>query len=805
MKKTIPFLSTAALMLTLGCADQNKDITLSTERDHYAQNEEVFLTGSNTKLKGQPKKEGFMQPAWEEEYLLIDTPMQPIKLKSRDIIPTEKIGPIAKEKLENDESFHAIIQVNDTEGLDEIGINIDEKNYLPNNAYLASIDSSLEEVINDDRISHIEVIQPEDKIELTTNEKETGGIIFFHEDVELEEAKKLLSKYDLTYLVNREETKDTEKIQFNSSFRNFLSAKIPAELIQQLAKEDLVYYLAPPTMELTELNLDAREVTNVNYVNNFWEFKGKGVGVLVYDGGPVHTTHIDFTKADSEDKRIHYIGDGALFTSYHATHVACTVLGNGKGSEDYDDPYSDEEYGPFELRGMAPLAWGLSDEYDACEPYCLYESPQTIEEEYLAAIEKGVDIATNSIGSNACYNYHALWMDGVYETTCSILDTIIDETGLIIFFANGNERGHSSCDTYDSTTVPATAKNVISVGAVDDDENMAYFSSWGPTDDGRLKPEIVATGVDLVSCINWGENEYTALSGTSMATPTASGGAALVVEALKESYYLDKVHPALMRAILFNTTKDLGRYGPDYEFGHGLIDVGRAIETAMQGDIFEGNVSGNTKINHHYIFVNDESEIRATLAWIDPAASPFAEKTLVNDLDMVLVSPSGDHYHPFILDPENPEVEAKKGINYVDNNEQILVDSPENGWWDIQVRKKSGLKKDQNYFIAYSLDHDISQIWSYDSLVFNGYLQTKVQKKDNNGIWKDYQTVIENKKFSLTQGEHFPIYKEWVNNGSFRTNESGEYRIISEVRDENGDIYVMDNDCLRDEWYFEVE
>ena len=192
---------------------------------------------------------------------------------------------------------------------------------------------------------------------------------------------------------------------------------------------------------------------------------------------------------------------------------------------------------------MAPAAtiesYGFEQEGGLEEGF-LYTDPGDLEEDYSQAINSyGAVLANNSIGTNTAPNGFPCDWTGNYGITSNLIDSVVrgDLGGDIrIVWANGNERGSSNCGTsYNSTAPPACAKNHITVGAFNsNDESMTYFSSWGPTDDGRIKPDISAPGCQddddggVTSCSSSGG--YTTMCGTSMACPTVTGLSALIVQ-----------------------------------------------------------------------------------------------------------------------------------------------------------------------------------------------------------------------------------------------------------------------------------
>ena len=205
---------------------------------------------------------------------------------------------------------------------------------------------------------------------------------------------------------------------------------------------------------------------------------------------------------------------------------------------------------------------------------------------------------------------------------------------------NQTEERNYSIPDYKKIGPPQCAKNSLVVGATYSDNNqIADFSSFGPLDDGRLKPDLCAPGDEN----GFGKGIYSTyqitgyqnLAGTSMASPVATGCAALLTECWKNYHSGANPAPAVVKAILINTTLDLGAPGPGFDTGYGLIQIVPALAAVEKAKIIESGIS-NGGSNKYSLFVpNTADYVRVTLVWSDPPASPLANPVLVNDLDLI--------------------------------------------------------------------------------------------------------------------------------------------------------------------------
>ena len=368
----------------------------------------------------------------------------------------------------------------------------------------------------------------------------------------------------------------------------------------------------------------------------------------------------------------------------------------------------------------------------------------------------------------------------------------------------------SSNDSYGILSTYANAKNILLVGAVStipdgysnpDDVLMSDFSSWGPTDDGRIKPDVVADGINLLSAGNT-NTTYRTASGTSMSAPNASGSIFL----LQELYYQQHgvyMLASTLRGLICHTANDAGNPGPDYSFGWGLVN--------MEG---AANVISNINASNHVeeILLNNGEEItrdfvatgidemKVTISWTDPPGTPISygpdmlnnrTPMLVNDLDL-RVSDGETIFMPWVLDVENPSENATTGDNLVDNIEQVLIENTEPGkTYTVTISHKGELANSNQVFSlivsgaggvaacpSYALDDNNSRI---DGFEFN-----TISNRTDDGChsYRDFSNMVTSVNigstysFSVDVGtcneetdRIVKIYVDWNSDGFFNEDE----------------------------------
>lgn len=365
--------------------------------------------------------------------------------------------------------------------------------------------------------------------------------------------------------------------------------------------------------------------------------------------------------------------------SDHSDHVAGTIIGAGN-----INPIS---------KGMADKATILADYFSGIQDDVPAFYPQF-----------RMILTSNSWGSSSgCSS------KGIYSYSSAAIDQQMQDYEKVLHvFAASNDGGSSgaSCLPYSSgyRTIgnnENSAKNVLTVGALTSADVIAGFSSRGPCYDGRIKPEVSAVGVSVYSTVR--TNTYSTKSGTSMATPGTSGTLALLVQRYRQLHAGADADAALYKAILANTADDLGNSGPDFLYGFGRINGRKAVECMEANRYFEGSVSQNDSLSHVITLPSGVSQLKVMLYWCDEAGNPAAAFSLVNNVDLKIYDPSTTLYRPWVLDysPANCALAATRKTDTLNNIEQITIDNPSSGSYNIVIRGTSIPFGPQKYKLVY--------------------------------------------------------------------------------------------------------
>ena len=410
------------------------------------------------------------------------------------------------------------------------------------------------------------------------------------------------------------------------------------------------------------------------------DLDGSGQIVAVADSG-LDEDHGDFGTRIIESKDV--IGDGSTADlSGHGTHVACTVLGDGTRG-----PYA----------GVAPAAELYFQAMENDNTGNLV-SP-SLNYLFNDAYGKGARIHTNSWGSSQTSDQGKYTSESEdVDDRANYYDRFYNNVeGLSILFASGNDGSGSG-----TVNSPGTAKNAITVGSHLNRGGSAPNLIWdsssrGPTDDQRIKPDIVAPGAYVRSCKaqessgggSWEDTYYVEMSGTSMATPNAAGAAALIREYILEIAERPAPQGSLVKALLVLGARDVGaRDIPNNDEGWGRVDLKESLAPGNGRGIWVDDRSIMSHTGHlkSYTFnVTDSGQpLKAVLAWSDERGSRFSTNQLVNNLNLEVEKPDGTLYKGNYFS----QGQSIQGGDYdaTNNLEVVLIDNAESGIWTIRVK-----------------------------------------------------------------------------------------------------------------------
>ncbi len=536
---------------------------------------------------------------------------------------------------------------------------------------------------------------------------------------------------------------------------------IEASAIPSLATEEDVLWIEEIPSPLTHTNDGALAEARADVlIDPPYQLTGLGVNLFVYDDGSVRETHETFQLPPHPDRVLCFVDQSneCHAGDNHPTHVAGTAAGDGSGSDG------------FRGRGVAPSAQILSGPVSFYGGELFWNDPGWLEGVYWEARrDYGADLANNSIGSNIAQNWYYCDHEGDYGLGSELIDNLArgentDVDGpVLMVWANGNERTGTASGSsirgrcgsnFHTTGPPACAKNSIQVGATNSDGgSMTRFSSWGPCDDGRLKPVITAPGCEtgrvgesgIYSSLATGDSDYGIYCGTSMAAPMVSGILSLFFEDWRDLGYGgpdDRPLPALAKAMVIHTARDQGTDGPDYMYGFGEVDATALIDLLRHDSpgksYWETDSLANFDCRVKSVYVPPgSSELKATLVWDDPAAAAYAATALVNDLDLFLEAPFGLIHRPWVLDPNDPMAAATKGVNTIDNQEQVVVENPGFGIWKRWVCGMHIVGRPQTLGIVTTVTPQTYVEDSCTQLIDNGGFGSGTAGWSLDGAWRE--------------------------------------------------------------------
>ncbi len=546
-----------------------------------------------------------------------------------------------------------------------------------------------------------------------------------------------------------------------------------------------------------------RECSNLNGAitigaNAVWPsgalgFNLTGIGMNnlgIWDSGAIRGNHKEFKNRVTQM-------DGATTLSFHSNGVAGIMMATG----------------------ILPSAKGMS--YQANLKAWDFNNDRT----EMALAASGLLVSNHSYANLAgWYNTGGIqywlgdttlnqdndWKYGFYDSRTATWDSISYKFPYyLIVKAIGNDRGinvatgtphyfwdgfswvystrvRNNIGPYDCIVTYGTAKNILSVGAVDVLPNgyvlppltMYSGSSWGPTDDGRIKPDVVAGTPSSVTPSNTHDSSYQSLGGTSIASGASSGSLLLLQQHhfnLRNRYMKSSTLKGL---VIHTANRCKTNFGPNYESGWGLINIGKSAQVLNDSNnniVKEYTLNNNDTFNM-MVYVNGVDTAKATICWTDPpsvvTAPAYNDTTpkLINDLDIRLLSlANSQEYKPYILNPNNPSAAATNGDNYRDNVEQIHGLGLPQGFYNLRVTHKRNLQNNQAQefsLVSSNFATTSSVIAVSNSLV------------PNNNIYKGtYNAVLYSINVSVLTSATALNEMRFISSGSYAANDISNFKI----------------------------
>ncbi|MBL7743678.1 MAG: S8 family serine peptidase [Chitinophagaceae bacterium] len=611
-----------------------------------------------------------------------------LSLKGGSFIPeknitVEKISDIDRRSVKFRGKSFLVIQFekipSETEKKQLVQAGIELLEYIPHNAYTATVTGSLNTAL-------LQQVKARAIVELAPEQKMQPALakgIYPSWAVKVGGTVEVWISFPKTFsfetVSNELRTKNIDITGTTYKDYRIVALRISTARLKELAALPFIEYVQAQPAEDKALNYnsttDSRASILGSTITGGRNLKGQGVVMGVGDNTDPQT-HIDFTGRLIPRAALPYVNGG----SNHGTHVTGTAAGAGIGNELYT--------------GTASKARVISQAFSGI----LANAAAYVTDDSMM-------VTNNSYGNGGsdCGEF------GNYDLYSRVMDLQAFELPkLQHVFAVGNSGGYT-CSPY----APAfhtvlggyqSAKNVINVGNTYNTSVIYPSSSRGPVDDGRIKPEICALGEAVASSIGAAPNSYGFAWGTSMASPAVAGGSVLLYQRFKQLNSNVNPKSGLIKALVCNGGTDLGNPGPDYTYGFGWLNLLRSVDMLENSRYIISSVANGVNNTHNITVPANTAQLKVMLYWHDPAAAVLASQTLVNDLDLEVTDPSLNTTLPYILDtvPANINNAATTGADHINNIEQVVISNPATGSYTLTIKGTAITQNpSQEYFLVY--------------------------------------------------------------------------------------------------------
>jgi len=418
------------------------------------------------------------------------------------------------------------------------------------------------------------------------------------------------------------------------------------------------------------------------------DLNGDGMNVGVWDAGIALQHHVEYTSRIA-------IGDENSEVDTHATHVTGSIISTGLKKD---------------ARGVANKANVISHDWTRDKI------------EVAEAAANGLLLSNHSYGIKA--DRVPDWYFGAYTKVAQDWDKIMyNAPYYLMVTAAGNAQKSMDNDTptygktadgFDVLLGFTISKNNITVAGanskIDNNGNLksadvSAYSSFGPVDDGRIKPDLAGNGGAVLSTDAASNTSYETSSGTSMATPGVTGSL-LLLQQYHEELYGAYMKAATLKGLALHTADDIDAEGPDYKMGWGIMNAKSAAELLNNKD-FTSHVAEESLQNgdsfSFEVTANGDDTLIASISWTDVQSSVVntgelnsTTAALVNDLD-IRITKNGQTFLPWKLNPAQANSAATKGDNKVDPFERIEIPNA-SGTYTITITHKGELVNDAQDF-----------------------------------------------------------------------------------------------------------
>ena len=526
-----------------------------------------------------------------------------------------------------------------------------------------------------------------------------------------EERDKMLQTYDLEKVNNYIDELEVGEAKLEQMLDEYvaLNPEVRREYYEDGKHYVLYNILGNKPIYITTTNLKSAIATQTIALSPGGDLgldlEGEGYTIGIWELDYPLESHQEFMNSDGTSRVSAIDTNNPNVGGGHASHVAGTLGASGVSGS---------------AKGMAPKSYIVSGNVAGHKTETANEhlSSGMLVSNHSYGIVVDSDTESWFLGSYASFNYAGSTNDGARSWDQILYNspyyTKVEAAGNDGTFSYTGGLGPGLDKLTGSTVcknniVVANANIIVNIPPFGNPAitgaNIASSSSQGPTDDGRIKPDIAGRGTNVYSCDDVTESSYGQSTGTSMAAPGVAGSL-LILQEHYNNLNSSFMRSSTLKGLVCHTATDdaenpnvsaIPYPGPDPFWGWGLLNAKFAAQTIIDAQtnaaIVEEKTLNNGEIYSFTVNVSGSEKLMATICWTDLAGQlqngilNSTTPALVNDLDIRIIDSDNNEYLPWKLDLSNLP-NAVKGDNIVDNIERVEVDLPTAGQYTITISHK---------------------------------------------------------------------------------------------------------------------